>query len=787
MNDVIFFALLGLAGGSLYALLASGLVCSFKGAGVINFALGAMAMYPAFTMTELQRDGDIQLPLVDVLPTTWLNVPVEISVHDGPVPFWVAVTISLGMAALLGVLVHYLVFRPLRHAPPLGKVIGSLGVLLYLQGVALLNFGETVRQPPPVLPSDPWQDFLWFDRALPQVNLWLVLVAVVLGAALWFFYQHTRFGAATRAAAGNEKGAILLGYSPDRLALANWVLSALVAGVAGILASPVTGVDPVRFTLFIVPALGAALLGNLTSIPFAVAGGLLLGGLQGVIQNWAAEDWFPDWARTGAGTAVPLVVIALVLFIRGDKLPVRGVVAERRLPLSPYPKRVWQHAVIWPALVLLLANGLEIGGVAIIPHLTGTWQLGLTTSMIFAILALSYVVLTGYVGQISLAQLALAGTAAFVMVRLMSNGKVVEGSLQTFAVDGPGFPMIIAAPLGVAAAVAVGLIVGLPALRIRGVQLAVVTVAAALMLEEFYFKNPELTDLSQGAGAPVPEPTLFGLDLGIVSSSGLSDAFGFTAFTVVVLTLCAVGIANLRRHGTGRRFLAVRANERAAAAAGVDVARTKLLAFGIASALAGIAGVMVGYQQQTISSENFVVLLGLTVLAFSYLGGITSINGAIAAGIIGTGGIIVVFSRHHFEGIEEYTAVLGGAGLIVTAIVHPEGLAPFFQPLLQQLGNFVVHARWREWRAALLRLAPTAVIGGVAGWLLWTRRPGFSWWMVALGVVLALVIRANVVRIAAAVRKRRAATRGLTVGPATARLPGESSTSEPPVRVAGGH
>ena len=536
-----------------------------------------------------------------------------------------------------------------------------------------------------------------------------------------------------------------------------------------------TGVDPVRFTLFIVPALGAALLGNLTSIPFAVAGGLLLGGLQGVIQNWAAEDWFPDWARTGASTAVPLVVIALVLFFRGDKLPVRGTVAQRRLPLSPYPRRVWQHALIWPALVLLLARGLEIGGVTIIPHLTGTWQLGLTTSMIFAILALSYVVLTGYVGQISLAQLALAGTAAFVMVRLMSNGNVVEGSLQAFAVNGPGFPMIIAAPLGVAAAVAVGLIVGLPALRIRGVQLAVVTIAAALMLEEFYFKNPELTDLSQGAGAPVPEPTLFGLDLGVVSGSGLSDAFGFTAFTVVVLTLCAVAIANLRRHGTGRRFLAVRANERAAAAAGVDVARTKLLAFGIASALAGIAGVMVGYQQQTISSENFVVLLGLTRAGVllprrDHLGQRGRRRPASSGPAASSSSSAATTSRAS-RSTPRCSAVPASSS-------RPSSIRkawrPFFQPLLQRLGNFLLHARWPEWRTALLRLGP----GGrsSAAWRVAAVDPPAGLQRVDGGARRRPRPRhpsqrgPDLGRRAQAARRRR----GLTVGPATAATPGRS-------------
>jgi len=757
MNDVIFFALLGLSAGALFAMLGTGIVTAFKGAGVINFAHGAMAMYPAYTLTELERTGNIKLPLVDFLPGS-LNVPIELSVHSGPVPFWIAFTLSLAMAALLGVLVHFLVFRPLRHAPPLGKVVGSLGVLLYLQGVALLNFGETARQPVEVLPADPLKDFLWFDRSLPQVNLWLVLVAAGVGAALWYVYKFTRFGAATRAAASNEKGAVLLGYSPDRLALANWVLSALLAGLAGILVSPVTGLDPVRFTLFIVPALGAALLGNLTSVPLAVAGGLGLGALQGVIQNWSGESWFPDWGRTGAVTAVPLVVIALVLFLRGNKLPMRGTVMQQRLPLSPYPVRVWQHALIWPALVVLVSTGLKIGGVAIVPDLTGSWQFGLTLSLILGILALSYVVLTGYVGQISLAQLALAGSAGFITVRLVSNGGLVPGSLSTFTVDGPGLPLWVAAPLGIVAAVMVGIVVGLPALRIRGVQLAVVTIAAALMLEEFYFKNPRLTDLTSGAGAPVPPPRLFGVDLTVVSGSGLSDSFRFTLFTVVLLALCAVAVANLRRAGTGRRFLAVRANERAAAAAGVDVARTKLLAFGIASGLAGLAGVMVGFQQQSISYQNFVMLLGLTVLAFAYLGGITSINGAIVAGMIGTGGFVVVFSRYHFGGIEDYIAVLGGVGLILTAIIHPAGLAPFFQPLLQQLGRFLLRARLAEWRAAAIRLGPTTLAGSALGWLLWTRREGYSWWMTALGAGLALVIRANYLQVMHGVRRRRASS-----------------------------
>jgi hypothetical protein len=127
-----------------------------------------------------------------------------------------------------------------------------------------------------------------------------------------------------------------------------------------------------------------------------------------------------------------------------------------------------------------------------------------------------------------------------------------------------------------------------------------------------------------------------------------------------------------------------------------------------------------------------------------------------------------VFSKFHIKGIEEYTAVLGGFALILTAIIHPEGIAPFFQPLLQKLGRFLLHARWPEWRAALIRLGPTALVGALAGWLIWTRRPGFSWWMTALGAALALVIRANALQLSRAVRKPKPAAALAGGAPVTA-------------------
>ncbi|MCX6021030.1 MAG: hypothetical protein NTZ05_04750, partial [Chloroflexi bacterium] len=155
---------------------------------------------------------------------------------------------------------------------------------------------------------------------------------------------------------------------------------------------------------------------------------------------------------------------------------------------------------------------------------------------------------------------------------------------------------------------------------IRGVQLAVVSIAAAVSLQTLYFENVKLTDLSAGSNAAVSKPTFFGLDIGSAGDRGLTDRPAFTIFCVIVLALLCVAVCNIRVGGTGRRFLAVRANERAAAAAGIEVARTKMLAFAIASAIAGVSGVMTAFQQTQIASSAWVYFGGLAFLAFAIIG-----------------------------------------------------------------------------------------------------------------------------------------------------------------------
>ncbi|MEM8745587.1 MAG: ABC transporter permease [Actinomycetota bacterium] len=751
MNDIIFLLLGGLGIGSLYAMLGAGLVVSYKGSGVINFAHGAMAMYGVFTFDTAWNRGELFLPWVDPLPTHTVNLPVRITLDsDGSWPFFPSFVLALLMAVFLGLAAHFLVFRPLRNAAPLGKVVASLGLALYLQGVALLNFGNAFPQPRSVVPDEVINNFLGLGKPYSRLNIYAVGFAILFGLVLWAIYRFTRFGLATRAAAGNEKGAVLLGYNPQALAAINWVIASTTATLAVIIIGPIQGtLTPIGLTALIVPALAAALVGGLRSVPIAIAGGLLLGAFQNLLELKKA-DWFTgwlEWLQNGVKDLLPLLVIIGVLFFRGKSLPIRGSVREKRLPLAPMPKRIYEHALVWITGATLFAFVFQNSGSRTI------FANALQQGLVFAIIALSLVIIVGYTGQISLAQLTFAGIAAFIMARMMADG-IGRGS-NLVPVTGPGLPWPIAAIIGVFAAVVVGVIVGLPAVRIRGVQLAVVTIAAALSLQTLYFSNDVVTQLRAGVPAFVKDPTFFGTTIGARSDRGLNERPVFALFTVIVLALCAIGIANIRRTGVGRRFLAVRDNEQAAAAAGINVARTKLLAFGLSSGVAGVGGVMLGFKQVEVSSDNFLYLASLALLAFVYLAGVTSINGAIVAGaLLSAGAIFTTGSNYFFRetNISDYIVPLGGLSIIVTAIIHPGGVVPFFTPPVRHMGNWLVgsipgaetlRSNYRDSpKSLIVRIGLAAAVVGFAFWLYNAQfiENVYLWIIVSLAILFVVMV-----------------------------------------------
>jgi branched-chain amino acid transport system permease protein len=626
IDRTLVFLLLGLGAGAVYASLGLGLVLVHRVSGVVHVAHGAVAAYSAYVFVELRTAGDLVLPVG------------RVDLGD-EVPFALAFTLSLAVAAGVGLLAYGLVFRPLRGAPALAGLVASVGLMATVQALVVLRFGASGRPVPAILPSEPVQ---LFGADVPRDRLLLAAVVVLATMVLWAVYRFTRFGLASRAAADDTTGVALLGWSPDRLATTNWVVASVLAGAGGILVAPVTGLDPATTTLLVVPALAAALVGRLVSFGATVAAALALGMAQSLIlllqDNY---EWVP---RSGIREALPLVVIVAALSLgAGARLaraarPLTG--RGSRLPLVGRPRRI-----------ALVATAGTLMGVAAVFGLRGQDRMALVTSLIGALVCLSIVVLTGWSGQISLAQMAFAGVAGFTLSRLAT---------------GAGIPFPVAPVLAAMLAALAGLLVGLPALRARGVSLAVVTLAGAVVVEEVVFKSPTLT--GGFGGSRVPPPSLFGWRL-----EPAGAAFGLLVLAVLATT--AVGLARLRNSGAGRELLAVRANERAATAAGVDVTATRLRAFALSASLAGVAGALLGYQQGQLSFGSFGVFVSLAYLAVAYLGGIAGIGGALVGGLLVPNGLVFTLLD-----LGRYQLLVSGLGLMVVTVLAPGGLTGWRKP-----------------------------------------------------------------------------------------------------------
>src|SRR5207249_7948779 len=212
MTQYILFALVGLGAGAIYAALAMGLVVTYKGTGVINFAQGAMAMWGAYVYDELRKTGDLIFPVVGI----------HDRIHLGHPTFVVCLLLGLFFGAFMGVVAHFLVFRPLRRAPVLAKVIASVGLMIAIQALVSLNFDSKARAVATILPNETVKIG---SLNVSRDRFYLTGIAILLAAALWAYFRFAKAGLATRAAAENELGASLTGYSPDFLAGTTWLLS----------------------------------------------------------------------------------------------------------------------------------------------------------------------------------------------------------------------------------------------------------------------------------------------------------------------------------------------------------------------------------------------------------------------------------------------------------------------------------------------------------------------------------------------------------------------------------
>ena len=636
MTDYLFYLLLGSAAGAIIAALGVGMVITYQASGVVNFAAGAMAMWSTYVYADL-RNGSYPFPIPG-LPDRY---------HFGDdVGYRWALLLALLTSALLGFLVYVLIFRPLRQAPALAKVVASVGLIIVFITLVVRRFEDmSAIRVPKILPREPVT--ITRDLTVPRDGLWLLFIVVLIAAALWAGSRFLRIGLAIRASAENEKGAVLLGYSPDFLAGLGWVLSSVLTTLLAILAAPQLQLNPTIYTFgFLVPALGAALIGKFQNFGPTVVTGVLIGMGQSLCTKLQNDiSWFPEY---GAREGIPFVIIILTMVFLGERLPDRGAVKMWKLPTVP-PARVTPVSFLVPTLA-------AIAGIVLLGPL---WRAAIMTTVIAAVLALSLVVLTGFGGQTSLSQMAFAGVAGFALSKLATQYDI---------------PFPIAPLLAAIGAMIFGLIVGIPALRVRGTNLAIVTLAGGVTIAEFVFKNPwVIGDISTG-GAKVPNPSLGGWDLGLVYGTKVSRPI-FGVFLVIVLALLGLLVANIRRSGSGRVMLAVRGNERAAAAVGIDVTRVKMTMFAASSFIAGVGGTLIAYRFGSVSDLSYGVVASLTALSVAYLGGITSVSGAVTAGITAQAGIAFYGMSRLFDGLGSWEALIGGVLLIVTAILNPEGIA----------------------------------------------------------------------------------------------------------------
>lgn len=611
--DFLQFAVIGLGTGSIYALLGLGLVIIYRGSGVINFAHSGFALVGGYAAYEAQSEHGLGT--------------------------WPALAVAVVAGALLGLATQLLVLRPLRRASPLARVIATLGLLAILTEVVMLRFGVTQILAVAPLPTTPVD--LPGDIRVGQYALWLTAIAAVITALLVLTASRTRFGYAVTAAAENPRAAAALGWSPQVLALATWGLGGGLAGLAGGLFPSITFgfIAPSSYAVLVIGALAAALTAQFRSYPLALVGGLLVGVAQVVTADLSNT--------TGLADSVPFFVIVALLVVRGRGLPLRGTSLDRMPRVGSGRVRPW-------LVVATTATGLALVAWVV----SDDWLAPIIVSTTTAIVGMSIVVLSGYAGQLSIAQFALAGMGAFVAGTLSQD-------------HGWSFDMSLVA--GVLGASVIGLLFGLPALRTRGVNLAVVTFGLGFALYAVVFSNPSW------AVAVPSDVTFLGVDL-----DPIEHPRRYASLCLVALVLAGLLVANLRRGRAGRRLLAVRTNERAAAAIGVNVFEAKLYAFALSSGVAGLGGVLLAFSFGSIGMASlFGTGASINVLVLSVIGGVGFVAGPALAAIGTQGGLVSLLLPDNTTvggiaaegGFGQYIPILLAAILILTLVFNQDGAA----------------------------------------------------------------------------------------------------------------
>jgi ABC-type branched-subunit amino acid transport system ATPase component/branched-subunit amino acid ABC-type transport system permease component len=601
------FVVLGLASGAIYSLTAFGMVLVYRGSGVVNFASGALATVGVFVYYEL---ADL-----------------------GSTPWPVALVVGSCVSGLLGAATHLLIMKPMRKTSPLTRTMATLGVFVAANAALVMWAPSALLQVRSFYPQGSWHPI--HGLVLGYDQLIVLGISVVAAISLSLVSARTTFGLRTSAVAENQRSSAALGISPDVVATLNWFIGTALAGLAGILLAPILGLQIATITGLLFPSLAAALVGSMSRFIPALLGGLAIGIGEAVVTGY-----YPS--TPGLTIVVPFVGVLALMLVRGQGIPDRGHVRDR-LPLVGTGRIRPTTLAIGFGLVMVV-----------------TWAFGvdyadaMVTSMSAAIVLLSVVVVTGYAGQISLCQFALAGLGTFAAGRLIAAAHL---------------PVLLAVVCAILVALLAGVVIGIPALRSRGVNLAVLTLGFAVVLQEAVFSNGSLVSI---LGDNIGPLRLFGIDLDATRYPARYATFAATVFFLLALV-----VAKVRRGALGRRLMAVRGSERAAASLGINVYAAKLFAFSLGAGIAAIGGMVVAFRSPSlVYSTSYGYDTSITALTDAVIGGLGFLAGPVVAAVaVVPGGVmyqVLDFLRNRNA---ELLVFIGGIGVIVVLWSAPDGMA----------------------------------------------------------------------------------------------------------------
>ena len=611
------YLVLGIIYGCLYALTATGLVVTYTTSGIFNFGHGAIGMFMTFTYWQL---------------TVQWHVPVVVAL----------IVVLFVIAPLFGALIERLFIRSLYGASLGVTLVVTLGILLFLLGLADWLWNPTVtRHLPSLVPGQ----VSLFGVVVTYYQFMVLGIAIGVAVLLRVLFTRSRVGMTMRAVVDDRDLTARSGASPQRTAQLSWALGASLAALAGILIAPLQYLDQLNLTLLVVFGYAAAVAGRLRSLPLTVAGGLFLG----LVWSYAV-GYLPNNLLSNLNPVIPMAVLFVaLLLLRQERLQTARLALRRsRQAVGLVPSVVM--AALFVAGTFVMSQVLSAGNL-----------LTFGSGLCIGIVVLSLVLLAGYGGQVSLAQMTFAGLGAYFMGKV-AGGHSIVGLIAAFALPA-----------------AVGGVLALVVLRLRGLYLALATFAFAYGMDNLFFNKL--------------------LGFGGILNVGRFLVHSQKAFLMEVSILfaaLAVAVMAIKRGPFGRRLAAINDSEAASASIGMNITATKVIAFVLAAGIAGLGGAMYGGWQGEVGPTDFQWLTSLIVLLLVALGGIDSVPGAFLVSVFYASGPVI---QRHLQSIPNFQLLLVGLGAI-TLGRNPGGIATQLSDALENIRSFRGSLRARHDRRA---------------------------------------------------------------------------------------